>query len=467
MIAIARLLWVSLLVLVPLTTRTPASGLAGSGRLASYLWTDLGLACLVGVVLLGDVFGGQYGRGRAREGQVLPVLFLALFEVQYVTLLVAVLRGDPMSVSYLGAGLVWLRALAVFMVARRLIEGLRDVRWAWHAFLAAFAAVCVIGLLELAGNAWVTALLNTHYGTTMHQEAARHLADIGQYRVTATFDRNPHGLALYMLMGISLITGALVSVRGMRVGPRLMLFALLGTGVLLLLVTSSLLAFLGTVASVATIVVARRRHRLRWAVVVAVALIAVGFAASSQLRTTVPRVTNAAVALWSGDLSSVALVSFTDRLDVWTMAIALMGHTPMAPVFGVGPAVLVRAVSDAAIYADNDYLFVLFTTGALGLAVFVAMLGACLLVAQRLVRSCPADDGQRLALFVGARGAVAGLAVAAIGGPFFTGEAFSRDSYMLWTLVGIACAAGVRSGPPAPAAEAGGQPAGSTGIRAP
>jgi O-antigen ligase len=136
-------------------------------------------------------------------------------------------------------------------------------------------------------------------------------------------------------------------------------------------------------------------------------------------------------------------------------------------VFGVGPAVLVRAVSDAAIYADNDYVFVLFTTGGLGLAVFVAMLGACLLVAQRLVRTCPADDGRRLALFLGARGAVVGFGVAAVAGPFFTSEAFSRDSFMLWTLLGIACAVGVlgRHGAPSPGAAV--VPAGRAEIAAP
>jgi O-antigen ligase len=380
-----------------------------------------------------------------------------LFEVQYVSLLAAMARGDPMSVSYLGAGVVWLRALAVFVVARRLVRDPYDVQRLWRAFLVAYVVVCGISLLELAGNEQVTAILNTYYGTTVHQEAARHLADIGQYRVTATFDRNPHGLALYMMMGIAVISSVLANVRGIRAPLRLGLFALLGIGVTVLLVTNSMLALLGTVASVTSIAVARRRHRMR-GVMLGGLLVAVGFFAATRLRTTIMRLATAIGALRTGDLSSIALLSFTDRLDVWVQSVTLMEKTALAFVFGVGPAVLVRAVRETGMYADNDYLFVLFATGALGLLAFLALLAACLIEIQKRLRICPAQ-GPGLALVVASRGALLGLAVAALGGPFFTSEAFWRDSFMLWTLLGVVCASGAVGSPlPAPASALQGTP---------
>src|SRR5260370_8770957 len=276
----------SLLLLVPLTVRTPASGLAGTGRLASYLWTDGLLALVLFLVLVEELMSPRRPSSVQGGGQRLEVLFVVLFEVQYVSLLAAVARGDLMSVSYLGTGVVWLRALATFVVARRLVRGPDDVHRLWRVFVVAYVVVCGISLLELAGNERVTAILNTYYGTTVHQEAARHLADIGQYRVTATFDRNPHGLALYMLMGISVITGVLANVRGMRSPSRLAMFVLLGIGVIVLLVTSSMLAFLGAVVSVASIAVARRRRRIRSAVAIGVLLVAVGCGSATWLRMT-------------------------------------------------------------------------------------------------------------------------------------------------------------------------------------
>ena len=89
------------------------------------------------------------------------LLFVVLFEIQYVSLLAAIARGDPTSVSYLGAGVVWLRALAVFLVARRLVRHPHDVQRLWRAFLVAFVVVCGISLLELARNQQVTAILKT------------------------------------------------------------------------------------------------------------------------------------------------------------------------------------------------------------------------------------------------------------------------------------------------------------------
>lgn len=440
----------SLLVLVPLTIRTPESGLAGTGRVASYLWTDGLLALVVFLVLLDELMSRRRPSSQPGAGRTVLLLFVVLFEVQYVSLLAAMARGDPMSVSYLGAGVVWLRALAVFVVARRLVRDPSDVQRLWRAFLVAYVVVCGISLLELARNEYVTAMLNTYYGTTVHQEAARHLADIGQYRVTATFDRNPHGLALYMMMGIAVITSVLANVRGIRAPSRLALFGLLGIGVTVLLVTNSVLALLGTVASVASIVVARRRHRMRGVIALGGLLVAVGFVAATRLRTTIMRLATALIALRTGDLSSIALLSLTDRLEVWVQAVTLMEKTALAPVFGVGPAVLVRAVRDTGMYADNDYLFVLFATGAVGLLAFLALLAACLIEIQKRLRVCPAQ-GHGLALIVASRGALLGLAVAALGGPFFTSEAFWRDSYMLWTLLGIACASGaVGSHLPAP-----------------
>jgi len=449
-IAVARFLWMSLLVLVPLTIRTPESGLVGTGRVASYLWTDGLLALVVLLVLLDELMSPRRASNQPRAGRTVLVMFVVLFEVQYVSLLAAMARGDAMSVSYLGAGVVWLRALAVFVVARRLVRDPSDVQRLWRAFLVAYVVVCGISLLELARNAQVTAILNTYYGTTVHQEAMRHLADIGQYRVTATFDRNPHGLALYMMIGIAVITSVLANVRGMRVPSRLALFVLVGVGVTVLLVTSSVLALLGTVAAVASIAVARRRHRIRGGVVLGGLLVGAGFIAATWLRTTIARVATTIGALRTGDLSSIALLSFTDRLDVWLQAVALMEKTALALVFGVGPAVLVRAVRDTGMYADNDYLFVLFATGALGLLAFLALLTACLIEIQKRLRVCPAQ-GPGLALVIASRGALLGLAVAAFAGPFFTSEAFWRDSFMLWTLLGVVCASGAVGSPiPAP-----------------
>jgi O-antigen ligase len=467
-IAVARFLWMSLLILVPLTIRTPESGLAGTGRVASYLWTDGLVALVVFLVLLDELMSRRRASSPPGAGRTVLLLFVVLFEVEYVSLLAAMARGDAMSVSYLGAGVVWLRALAVFVVARRLVRDPIDVQRLWGAFLVAYVVVCGISLLELARNAQVTALLNTYYGTTVHQEAARHLADIGEYRVTATFDRNPHGLALYMMMGIAVITSVMANVRGIRGPARLALIGLLGVGVTVLLVTSSVLALLGTVASVVSIAVARRRHRIRRGVVLGGLLVGAGFVAAWRLQTTTVRLATAIIALRTGDVASVSLLSFTERVEMWVQALALMGKTAFAPLFGVGPAVLVQAVRDTGMYADNDYLFVLFATGALGLLAFLALLAACLVELQRRLRACPAQ-GPGLALVMASRGALLGLAVAALGGPFFTSEAFWRDSYMLWTLLGIAFASGAvgpyKPAPPGVAARGAGSPGTAAAAR--
>ena len=431
------LAWASLLVLVPLTTRLPSSGLLNSGRFAGYLWTDF----LFALVLFAKVVSKPSPKGKSLPnnyaGHTIEIILLLLILAQYLSVLVSIFRGDEMRWSYLwGAGSIWIKSLAAFAIGKSMVRDERDLQSMWRFFLVGYVIVCAISLLEVAGNETITDFLNANYGTELHVEAALHRAQTGQYsRVTATFDRNPHGLAVYMMMGITGIVSVLVTIKSIKGRSRLCLLFLLGVGIVVLLGTLSKLGVLAALTSLATVLIPwRTRIRRRWQIASLLVIILVSLAATSFLQNPIVRIVNMFVAAASDDFSSPYLGNFTERLEAWRAITSIILASPSDAAIGVGPSRLVRLY----IYANSDYMFVLFTTGIMGLACFLLLLRFAFAGIQQRLQDCSNASGYWTALLVAARGILCGFAVAGFAGPFLASEAFGRTKLMLWTLLGVA-----------------------------
>ncbi len=426
--------------LVPLTTRTPAAGVLNTGRLASYLWTDFILSFIMAAMVIHSFTRKSKTPAHHRPSHRIAIVFLVLILIQYLSLFAGILRGDEVTFSYLGIGSTWIKALLILAIGKTMIRDQRDLPFVWHSFLIGYAGICFISLLELCGNEIITNFLNANYGTETHLEAARRLAEIGQYRVTATFDRNPHGLALYMVMGMTSIASVLTSVKGVKVAGRLGLMVLLGLGGMILMATNSMLGLAAAFASLGTLVVFRPGIRLRSKALLSipVILIIVVFLVMNSPKMPSGRLENMYSAIASHDFSSSYLSSFTDRLDAWGAIISYMEKDPSNWIFGVGPSGLIEAVHTYSLYADNDYFLILLTAGGIGFVFFLLLLGLYFMVIRRKLRNCFDDSGCWQAVLTAARGTLCGFAVAGLAGPFIMSEAFARNSFFLWSLLGMA-----------------------------
>ncbi len=342
--------------------------------------------------------------------------------------------------SYLGTGTTWIKALLLIFTATAFL------REAWtRRTLAVLGTLTVAVALwlawrEAADDAVVKSFLNLNYGTALHVAASEGATLAGStFRTAGSFDRNPHGLALFLMMltaGLAAVvaTGVVAS-STVRAG----LVLLIGFCFYLLMTT---LSSLGAVATVAALVVVTTWHRGRPLARVAWVLplvAAVFYVLVLDAEGRFARYLNIGFALVGGDVTSGALSSGTDRFEAWRSVADWLDRDASALFFGVGPSGLVRYARERPeALADSDYVYLWLTTGVLGVIAYLAALRVWWqLLAQRL-RDDVSTSLRQNTVVLWAMASLAGMAVAGLAGPFVTSEAFARNNLMLWMLMALA-----------------------------
>ena len=432
--------WMLILFLVPLITRTPVTGLFGSGRLAYYIYTDfLTVLAFVGLLMRRK---HSARRGSQKNLRWVYGLLAVLTAQQYVSLLVTVFRGGTMTLSDMLTGVVWIKIAVIIYVAARVVERPGWMAGTWRVFLASFVVVSAIATLEGFRNPFVFEWLNAHYGTETHVNGALYLASLGQLRATATFDRNPHGLAIYLCLSMILFASAFLYVKRMSKLKRVGLVALLCLAAYNLPKTGTLNGMVQMLVGLAVVIAYRsHRHGLR-----SVALLLTMCAAAAFTgwwgSPMVNRLRTDAYQIATGGLAATSDSSVRDRHQIVIAMIELIRKDPIDLIFGVG-ASRVRDFSDDAMQsADNQYVFVLLTIGLIGLAAFVALFAYSLAAihAKLKLKSLSDPTGWSVALLVATNAFLACLMVSNLAGPFSIGETFSRNIHLTWSLVGLALA---------------------------
>lgn len=416
----------ALVAVVPFVFRTPTDGLFGTSHFSYYLLSDFGIGAVAMLLVV---------RGRlVRQDPTIVLALGLLLAAQYLAVAVGLVRDRSISLAYLGAGSGWARVWMVTLLAAEAVARAREARLVVRLSVASFVAVMAVAIAESIGVGPVRSFLNANYGTATHVEAATALAALGQFRVTATLDRNPHELALYAMMGITgLAAFTAVGATRRRLGALVVGLA----AVFALLATVSALGLIATAAAVATVATLAR---VGWRRAVVVLLIPTGAALLFALRfeALTRKLGGEVQALASGNFASAYFSSFTDRLLAWSGVVTEIKGGWSLAMFGVGPAGLVAAVQNGGA-PDSDYAYLLLTTGGVGLVCYLVAMG---IVLQRLRRSLGIArlDGNRFgqALALWAIAATVGMWVASAAGPFVTSEAFVRVSVLWWFLVAVA-----------------------------
>jgi hypothetical protein len=413
----------------PIVPRTGQQGVLGSGRFVYYLWTDF-------IFFGAAMFAAAFGCLRRVEPQLVKSL-LWLTGVQYVALGVAMLRGDQMTISYLGAGTTWIKALLLIFTATAFLHE----KWTRHALIIMGVITVTITLWlawrESVDDPVIKSFLNQNYGTVEHVAASESAALAGStFRVAGSFDRNPHGLALFLMMltaGVSaaIATGLVASwlMRGLMV-------LVVGLGFYLLLTTLSTLGAVATVAALLVVTMWKQGRPLARVAWVLPLVAAVFYVMVLDAEGRFARYLNIGFALAGGDVTSGALSSGTDRLEAWRSVSDWLDRDASALFFGVGPSGLVRYARERPdALADSDYVFLWLTTGLVGVFLYLSALRLWWrLLAQRLSDAKHATLHQQT-LVLWAMASLAGMAVAGWAGPFVTSEAFARNNLMFWLLL--------------------------------
>jgi O-antigen ligase/polysaccharide polymerase Wzy-like membrane protein len=431
--------WLVVVALVPVIPRTPLDGIFHSGRLANYLWTDL---IVVGIFLWLALNTCNLRGLVARHRPIVKIYggLLGLFLLQRLSLFVHMLRGEPMSFSDLWAGLEWLKVLVLLFLACELVRSLTRLRRVWLVFITGFLIVCAIGLAEASRNAAVAETLDSLYGTPMHVAAAEHLATLGQMRITATFDRNPHGFSLYLLLGLTVIASVQMHRGRVRMGARVFLGVLFCLGLYELLASAVLNALLAAALSLCVVVLYRATRTYGRVAIAAGMVLVIGLACVTIAATGMPILQRAA-AIWeqmaAGGLNQVDDVSINARYAAIKDILSYLVEHPVCLLFGVSPSTLVELVTERGLYADNEYVFTMLTLGLPGLLMFLWTLGQALHTLHVAIASSPIAGPERT-LFVSSQALLCGMAMANLGGPFWVGEGFARTVCLEWSFIGIA-----------------------------
>lgn len=430
--------WLVVVALVPVIPRTPPDGIFHSGRLANYLWTDL---IVVGVLFWLTLSASNLRGLLARHRPIVKIYggLLGLFLLQRASLFVHMLRGEPMSFSDLWVGLEWIKVLVLLFLACELVRSRARLRRVWLVFITGFLIVCAMGLAEASRNAAVTETLDSLYGTPMHVAAAEHLATLGQMRITATFDRNPHGFSLYLLLGLTVIASVQMHRGRVRMGARVFLGALFCLGLYELLASAVLNALLATALSLCVVVLYRATRAYSRVAIAAGMLCVIGLACVTMAATGMP-ILQRATRIWeqmAGGVGHVDDLSINARYAAFTDILRYLVEHPVCLLFGVSPSTLVELVTDRGLYADNQYLFTMLTLGVPGLFMLLWILGRTLHTLHVAIASSPIAGLERT-LFVSSQALLCGMAMASLGGPFWVGEGFARTVYLEWSFIGIA-----------------------------
>jgi hypothetical protein len=425
-------LWACLIMLVPITTRTSTDGLIG-GSLAEMLWTDFlfGIVVLIMLARRGiKIF--TFSPVRFGISKVVFVLLL-LFVLNYLSIVISGLDGYSM-MKYVFSGWVWMLALLTYVVAQQMVRTEGEAAWLRRFFITGYCVVAVIGLMELAQVPAVVGYLDAYYGTEMHVESAQYLARIGQFRLTSTFDRNPHGLALYTMMAITWMTAVLVTGEE-HPGWKLASIVLICVGMVLLLGSMTATGIAATVASVLTVLLSRRKTGLV-TVIVLVVLLGVGFfviqfdPSSNPLQKFVDL-----YGLLSANEQGPT--SLTSRLDIWSRIWQLTSQSFSKLLFGISYDEGIEWQNKMDMTADSDYMFMMFYGGILGLGMFLLLYWYIHSGITRALKELRRGNPEREALLLAARGIFFGMVVAGFTGGFMTGSGTARrTSFLVYTLIG-------------------------------
>ncbi len=429
-------IWIGQIALIPVITRTPMSGLVG-GKFAYTLWTDF----LFGFLVLALFIEGRLTPLQFRScvtTRWIQFAFLLLVMSRYTRLLLSGLTGEPVLI-YLFSGSIWVQAYLAFLLGQMLPqsdEQLKQIRW---CFFAGFGIVAMIGLLELARVPVIIDFLNTRYGTETHAEAAQHLALIDQFRLTSTMDRNPHGLAMMMMMGLTWGTALVLSHALSHRLSRLFPMVFLPIALVLLIGTMSTLGLAATTVAVGSVVLPHLRARKQRTILLVAGLGLSLFLILQQIESTsIAKLTTIFQMLSGGEQGPGSL---RDRLEVWTQIIQRVSESPDTLLIGI-PFHRITALFDAMGHtADSDYMNVLLYQGVIGLAAFLALYGFFFHGIQRALASSPPPSSERRALLLAARGILLGVAVAGLAGGFTTSAGTAwRIGFLVFSLLGAALA---------------------------
>jgi hypothetical protein len=433
----------------------PASGLLGSGRFVNYLSTDflLALAFFGAIVLWALENKKKLFAPRYNDRHIELILIVLVFS-QYISLLASIVRTDDINLSYLGSGTTWIKALTIFVLVKLFVHDERRIKIVYWLSIASFLVVTIIAFLEFTRNEFIVNLLNEHYGTEQHVEAAEHLALINQFRLTATFDRNPHGLAIYMVTVVSCMFSVLMASKEMIFWKKTCLLMLIGLGVAIVFLTVSTLGIVALLIALFFVALPHlsasfKRHIKYFFGIFTTAIIA--FVILMQIYNFDEIITSLASehpilrkayyivkGLMYIDFSSEYMGSFTNRYMVWKSIMSDVFHTPYGFFFGVGPYRYEQAARYGGIAADSDFMYIFFKTGIIGLICFLVLIIALVKKIQKMLRNCDNKSNSIYSSLLAARGVLFAFIVAGFAGPFITSESFARNSFLFWTLIGIA-----------------------------
>lgn len=427
--------WMALLVLEPFTLRTSKAFL-GLSSFRYMLFTDFVFLALTAALILGGDFTPFKIHGFARIRRIQLTLGL-LFVLRYASILLSSLGGGAFWM-YIFSGSVWIQIMVVLLVGQSMVTSEREAVMVRRCFLLGSAIVGLIGLLELFRIPAVIGFLNVNYGTEFQVAAAVHAEALDQFRLTSTFDRNPHGFAIQLMMTITVLTAMLVVERERPLIQRAFLIGALGLATVLLLGTFSSLALGGTILSIITVILSRKRGLLF--------LIAALLVAASSLVIYLPQIMSSSsggtlVALFrllsggGGDGPG----SFTDRWEVWKLGFHLLKSSPENILFGIPLERITEEFDRAGISADSDFLNILIYQGVVGLGAFLAFCGFVFWGLQTGLKNLAAGNPEQEILLLSGRGILLGMVVAGFAGGFLVGGGTAwRTGFMVFSLLGAA-----------------------------
>jgi O-antigen ligase len=247
-----------------------------------------------------------------------------------------------------------------------------------------------------------------------------------------TFGPTAHGLAITTMLAFALPFAVLELLRS-PTRRRKLLFAI-AVGIILTggLATLRKTSLIAPVAALLTLIAYRPRHMLRLVPLAAVLLVTVHFMAPGALGGVSSQIT--------GDFfGSGTTVGRTSDYE------AVQPELATHPIAGRGYGTPDVSRSDTYRILDNQYLAQLVQVGVVGLAVYLALVLAGVLLAHDVIRRARDEDRRTVGL-----AAAAGFVAFAVASALFDLFSFSQAPYMFMFVAGL-CSVAATSPAPSPA----------------
>jgi hypothetical protein len=440
------MLWLAFIFLLPLAPRTGENGILGSGWLANYLYTDFILLGVAASLILRSRNLANLPIGRQRYARAAFVFLLVLMAMQYVSLFFGVLQGSSFEPSYLGTGAEWCKVIAILLVSSWAATVSGGLKKAYRLFLVGFVLVCAIGLLEAANVGAVVSWLNRNYGTEAHVGATMLAVDAGSARLTSTFDRNPHGFAQYLGIGMTLFASSFFFVKRLSRATRAFLIVLFCVSAFLVTETKEMTGILFALVGFGVVLFYNlRRPGKRIQVALIALLIGIALIAGSEDIKVLVRIGAVAGQLSGSGAQGVDEGSFSYRYEMAGKVWDRVTRDPLVALFGTDPARFVQ-FTQSEIPIDSQYFYILFTLGFPGLIVFLGLFLFSFVSIHKKIKLCRDESGVVTTLLVSANAVICALLVANLSGAFSVGSTFARTSNLMWSIVGLALAVDPRGG---------------------